>query len=58
MRFKAEDPNKVRNIVAPNVEHFKEFYADAVEELVQAGSLVKNHAGKPEESLSIVSARS
>lgn len=54
MRFKAEDPNKVRNIVAPNVERFKEFYAEAVEELVQAGSLIKNNAGTPKETLSIV----
>jgi len=30
MKFKAENPNKVRNIVEPNFEYFMDYYEDVI----------------------------
>ena len=40
MRFKAENPNKIRNIVEPNFDHFLEYYQDWIDEFERDGSLI------------------
>ena len=40
MLFKAEDPNKVKNIVEPNFSHFVDYYAPFIDQLELDGTLV------------------
>ena len=39
MKFKAENPNKVRNIVEPNFENFLNYYEDHINQFEKDGAI-------------------